>query len=164
MRTKAGRPSLYNADEHPKLMRQLIGEAKTLWEISQVFGIAWATLTEWREKHPELAAAIKLGKKDAVKRVERALFERATGYTHASEKIVVVSGGKDQGSSIERVPIVEHYPPDPVALKFYLTNREPKDWAEKSTVVISEDRATRLAKARARKQVSANPPTRTLET
>lgn len=48
----------------------------------------------------------------------------------------MVSGGQGMGSSVERVDITEHYPPDPAALKMWLNNRRPKDWADKQTVSV----------------------------
>lgn len=151
----AGRPSDYDADEHPKAIRPLAAKWMPKCEIAEILGVATTTLDRWLKEHPEFAAAYALGRDDATDHVERSLYARANGYSHPSEKIVVVSGGKDEGASIERVPITEHYPPDAAALKFWLTNRKPKDWAEKSTVTHIEDRATRLQRARER---SKKPP------
>jgi transcriptional regulator with XRE-family HTH domain len=145
-----GRPSVYHPEEHPLLARRMTAEGKTLADIAEAIGINRSTITEWRETHPIFSAAIKLGREDATDRVERALIERATGYTYPSEKIVVVSGGQGMGSSVERVKITEHCPPDTAAAKFYLSNRRPEDWKEKSEVEITGDLASRLSLARER--------------
>lgn len=139
-----GRPSLYNPVEHPKAIRELARKWTSQRDIAEAFGIAHSTLVEWLAEHPELAVQWKLGREDCTDDVERALDERAKGYSHVAEKIVVTNG------KIKRVKTVEHYPPDPTSVKFWLTNRRGKEWAEKSTITIGEDRATRIARARER--------------
>jgi transposase-like protein len=131
---KEGRPSLYSPEEHPKTARKVMGEGKTLGELSEVLGINRSTLDDWRKNHVEFSVMIEMGKNDATDRVERALYERATGYTYPSEKIVVVSGGQGMGSSVERVPIKEHCPPDPGAAIHWLKNRRPTEWKDKQEV------------------------------
>lgn len=118
-----------------------------------MLGIAHSTFVRWLAEHPELSVQYKLGREDATDNVERALYERATGYTFPSEKIVVVSGGQGMGSSVERVDITEHYPPDPAALKLWLTNRRGKDWSDKQSIehtvtVTPEEMAARRKRAR----------------
>ncbi len=131
-----GPASGYKSDEHPEAVRKLAARWKPKTEIAEALGIDRATLDRWIDKHPELAAAYAIGRDEASDHVERALFERATGYSHPSEKIVVVSGGQGMGSSVERVDITEHYPPDPAALKMWLNNRRPTDWADKQQVSV----------------------------
>jgi hypothetical protein len=147
-----GRPSKYNADEHPKLARKLTGEGKTLVNIADLFDVNPDTITDWQNKHPEFSVAIKLGREDLSDNVERALAERAIGYTHPSEKIVVVSNGEGMGSSVERVPITEHYPPDTAAAMAWLKNRRAKEWKDKQEVEITglDKLAEKLAAGRKR--------------
>lgn len=147
------RPSDYVPDEHPKAVRLLAAKWKSQREIAEVLGIAHSTFVRWLAEHPELSVQYKLGREDATDNVERALYERATGYTFPSEKIVVVSGGQGMGSSVERVDITEHYPPDPAALKLWLTNRRGKDWSDKQSIehtvtVTPEEMAARRKRAR----------------
>lgn len=148
-----GRPSDYNADEHPKAIRPLAAKWLPKTEIAETLKIDRVTLDRWLAKHPEFAAAYALGREDATDHVERSLFARANGYSHPSEKIVVVSGGQGMGSSVERVDITEHYPPDPAALKLWLTNRRGKDWSDKQAVehtfsVSAEEMAARRKRAK----------------
>lgn len=127
-----GRPSLYDPEEHPPLARELTGNGRTLADLAKAFGVARSTIEEWQKHHPAFSVAIKLGREDACDRVERALFERATGYSWDSEKLITVSDGG--GSHVERHPIKEHVPPDPAALKFFLANRRRKEWAERQQI------------------------------
>jgi transposase-like protein len=129
-----GRPSLYDPEEHPKAVRLLMGNGKTLADVAEHFDVNRSTITEWIKNHAEFSAAIDLGREDATDRVERALFERATGYSWPSEKLMTVSDGGGGGSHVERHKITEHVPPDPAALKFFLSNRRRKEWAERQQI------------------------------
>jgi hypothetical protein len=112
----------------------MTGNGKTLADIAEHFGVNRDTITEWQIRHPEFSAAIELGREDASDAVERALFERARGYSHPAVKILTVSGGQGMGSSVEQIPYTEHYPPDPEAAKYWLKNRRPATWRDKQEV------------------------------
>lgn len=131
---KTGRPSLYNPEEHPRAARMLTGNGKTLADLAEEFGVARSTIEEWMAAHPEFSGAIKLGREDASAAVERALFQRATGYSHPAVKILAVSNGQNMGSSVEQIPYTEHYPPDTEAAKFWLKNRKPAEWKDKQEI------------------------------
>lgn len=130
---KIGRPSAYKPGEHPAAARLLTGNGKTIADLAETFGVARSTVEEWQKNHPEFSASIDLGREDANRKVEQCLFQRATGYTFDSEKIVVVAQGEHMGSAVERVPIKEHCPPDVAAQKHWLNNRDPKNWKERTT-------------------------------
>lgn len=149
---KTGRPSIYDPEEHPRLARKVMGEGKTLGELAEVLEINRSTLDEWRKEHVEFSGMIRLGQEDALDQVEASLHQRAVGYQHPSEKIMVVSDGKDSGSHIERVDITVQYPPDPVAAMHILKNKRPKHWKDKQIVEHQglNGLAGRLAKGRAR--------------
>lgn len=123
-----GRPSIYHPDDHPALARKLTGEGKNKQEISEVLGIARSTLDDWRAQYPAFSVAFVLGAEDANDRVERSTFERATGYTHPEEKLLVVNG------EVERHHVTAHYPPDVAAIKFWLTNRRKDRWSDKQKI------------------------------
>ncbi len=129
-----GRPSKYDPEQHPRLARELTGNGKTQAEMAELFGVCRATIETWQVEHPEFLVAVKLGREDATDRVERALFERATGYEHPGEKIVVVSGGQGMGSSVERLDTIERFPPDTAAIKLWLTNRRQVAWRDRTQV------------------------------
>ncbi len=137
----SGPKSSYNPLEHPAAIRKLAAYWKTKTDIAEAFGIARTTLDDWLKAHPEMATEYALGRDEASDHVEKALFERAVGYSHPSEKIVVVSSGQGLGSSVERVDITEHYPPDPAALKLWLTNRRSREWKER----ISQEHSGEVA-------------------
>jgi hypothetical protein len=139
----AGRPLVYDAEHHPRLAREKTAEGKTLADLAQLFDVARSTIQKWQVEHTEFAVAIREGREDATDKVERALFERATGYSHPDEKILVVEG------AVERVDTVAHYPPDTKAAQLWLNNLRPDRWKDKQHVehTINGDLADRLAKA-----------------
>ena len=77
---------------------------------------------------PEFSAAVRQGKEDASDRVERALFERACGYSHPAVKILVVDKG------VQKVDYIQHYPPDTAAASLWLRNMRPVYWKERQTL------------------------------
>jgi hypothetical protein len=129
-----GRPTAYNPEEHPKAARLLTGNGSTLIDLAESFGVAPSTIGEWRNAHPEFSASIELGRADQVKAVERALFQRATGFKCPAVKIMTVPQGMGLPSVIEKVEYTEHYPPDPESMKFFLKNKNPTEWREKQEV------------------------------
>jgi len=129
-----GRPTLYDPEEHPAAVQALAEKGKTVADIAEAFDVAISTVTLWAREHPAFSAALQLGREAADERVERALFEKATGYSHPAVKIITVSDGSGAGSHVEQVPYTEHYPPDTEAAKFWLKNRKPAKWREKSEV------------------------------
>jgi hypothetical protein len=69
---------------------------------------------------------LKIGKAEADSRVERSLYERANGYTYDAVKIFMPAGAKKPIYA----PYVEHMPPDPTSMIFWLKNRDPERWRD----------------------------------
>lgn len=119
---------IYDPYIHPHQTKRLCEMGMTNREIADFFQVSVHTIHRWRANYPEFAEAFVTGKELADDRVERALYNRAIGYSYDSEKIVTISLGKNAGTAIERVPIVEHVPPDVKAAELWLKNRRPKEW------------------------------------
>ncbi len=126
-----GRPPKYNPDLHPKLAEAYAWGGATEEEIAQRLDVSVTTIANWKNQHPEFLDALTRGKQTPDDKVERSLYERATGYSFPSEKIMAVSDGKDKGSHIERVSITEHSPPDVTACIFWLKNRRKDKWRDR---------------------------------
>ena len=77
-----GRPSKYNPEYHPKLAEAWAACGKTEVEIADKLEVSPATITNWKNEHPEFLAALKNGKELPDDQVERSLFERAIGYVN----------------------------------------------------------------------------------
>jgi len=119
-------------------------------EIAQALDVSVATLQRWVHERPKFRAALKPGKQAADDRVERSLYQRATGYSFDSEEIFTydyvetkkVEGTKGEVRLIQekrvlRVPVVKHVPPDSTAIIFWLKNRRKLAWRNYVAAEIS---------------------------
>lgn len=112
---------------------EFVGQARAMcqlgatdFDLADFFQVSWRTIKRWEAEKPEFNAALKRGKEAADDRVERSLYSRATGYTFDSVKIF-----NNEGEIIQ-VPITEHVPPDVTACIFWLKNRRPAEWRDKT--------------------------------
>lgn len=104
-------------------------------EIAAALGVSYSTFREYKHKHPELLAALRMGASDASAVVENALFKRAHGYTEKVKKGFklrkpVIENGRKVAET-EVVELVEeevHVPADIKAIIFWLTNRNSAEW------------------------------------
>jgi hypothetical protein len=122
--SKGGRPSKYKA-EFVKQAEKLCRLWATDREIADFFEVSESTLNLWKLKHPEFSEALKRTKEEMDSQVEQSLFRRAMGYSHRSEKVFQFQG------QIIRAETIEHYPPDPTSMIFWLKNRQPGAWRDK---------------------------------
>ena len=95
-------------------------------QLADEFGVSVQTLYNWRNKYPEFLEAIKPAKEVADTIVERALYERATGYERDSVKIFLAKDG-----SVVQVPFREYVPPDATSMIFWLKNRKSAEWRDR---------------------------------
>lgn len=119
-----GRPPDYR-DEFAEQAEKLCLLGATDFELSDFFGVSTRTIYRWKNTHEAFCQAVKVGKEKSDDRVERALFNRAVGYTFESEKLFCYEG------VVTRAEIIEHVPPDPGAAMNWLKNRKPDVWREK---------------------------------
>jgi hypothetical protein len=132
---KTGRPTKYNPAFHPGWAEALASKGLTNPQISEKMDIAESTLIKWMSEHEEFSVAIRRGREDPDDKVEKTLFELATGFVHRVEKPIVVSDGADNGSHVETVEYTERVIPNVTAQIFWLKNRRPGRWMEKTTSV-----------------------------
>ena len=118
-----GRPTKYRA-EYGRVAKQILAIGGTDADLALALRVSHSTLWRWRAKHPAFMDAFKEGFELSLKRVEASYYQRAVGYEHQGEKIVVIDG------SIHRVPIMVHVPADTRAGEFILRNRDPDRWKD----------------------------------
>ena len=123
----AGRPSEFRP-EYIAQAQIMCSAGATDSDLAEEFGVTTQTVRNWRLRYPEFFAAIKLSKDVADQEVERSLYARAKGYTFNSEKIFCKDG------QVTRVACVEHVPPDPTSMIFWLKNRKPAEWRDKHDI------------------------------
>jgi DNA-binding XRE family transcriptional regulator len=99
-------------------------------QIAEVFGVSEQTIYDWKRTKPEFALALKKAKELANERVIESLFKRATGYSHPETHISVFQG------RVIKTALVKHYAPDTTACIFWLKNRKPNDWKDRSENVV----------------------------
>lgn len=133
---------------------EFVGIARTMCrmgavdkDLAEAFGVSIATIKIWRGEHPDFAEACAIGKEAADDMVERALFHRAIGYEHPSEKIFNNNG------TVVRAETIEHYPPDTAAAFIWLKNRRPKKWRDKQQIEVTDLTATGEALRKARERL-----------
>lgn len=86
-------------------------------DLAYFFDVCARTINRWKNRHPDFAAALKVGKEVADERVERSLYMRATGFRAPTVKVM-----QHQGVPIE-VEYDKFYPPEVNACIFWLCNR-----------------------------------------
>lgn len=121
---KAGRPSKFGTVDKSQV-EKLARAGWTDSQMAEFFGVAESTWHKWKLDEPAFSESLKDWKAEADHKVERSLFERATGYQHPEEKIFQHNG------EIIRAETVKQYPPDTTAGIFWLKNRKPDEWRDK---------------------------------
>ncbi len=126
-RNPGGRPSSFKP-EYVAQVRKLCEFGATDVEIADFFGISDRTVYRWQIEYPEFCQALKAGKEAVDDRIERSLLHRASGYSHEAVKIFMPAGASDPVYA----PYREHFPPDTTAAIFWLKNRRPDVWRDKT--------------------------------
>lgn len=121
-----GRPTAYKP-EYVEQARQACENGATDVDLAELFDVSLTTIKTWKAKHSDFLAALKAGKEKADDRVERSLYEKATGYTFDAVKIFMPSNAE----APVYAPYREHVAPDTTAAIFWLKNRKPEQWRDK---------------------------------
>lgn len=124
---KRGRPPSFKP-EYSDQARKLCELGATDIEIADFFEVCKATINNWKQAHPEFLASLKTGKAAADERVERSLYHKAIGYTFDAVKIFMPANAPAPVYADYR----EHVPPDTTAAIFWLKNRRPDAWRDKT--------------------------------
>lgn len=103
-------------------------------QIAHNMGIRRSTLYEWRKKFTVLSDTLKKSKEVADRYVENALYKRAVGYEEIVEKKQRVL----HGVVVEENITTKQIPPDVTAMIFWLKNRKPDVWRDKTETAITE--------------------------
>ena len=105
--------------------QRLCDDGATDKDLAAHFKVTSRTILRWRAAHSDFAAVIKIGKEKADARVERCLYQLATGYQIKATKIFCSKDG-----AVTKVPYIEEVAPDTTACIFWLKNRKPAEWRD----------------------------------
>ncbi len=147
-----GRPTKYS----PKVKVQariLAEKGFTDEEMAEVFDVSKQTINNWKKQFPGFFDSIKEGKDIADQKVVMSLYERACGYSHPEVHF------SEHKGTVTKTPHIKHYAPDPTSCIFWLKNRQPDQWRDKTetevkikhpapmTIKETEDLLARLKKS-----------------
>lgn len=124
---KRGRPSKFSS-ALLKQVRFLAEKGCTDVEMASFFEVSEKTLNTWKKEHPDFMEALKVGKSIADDRVQNALFQRAVGFSHPDTYV------SNHRGVVTLTPITKHLPPETTAAIFWLKNRRPAEWRDKSII------------------------------
>lgn len=104
-----------------------------------------STLYEWKKKYSELSESLKRGKEVTDIEVENALYKKTKGYNVQITKTFKTkhikydsSGRKVSEDEVLETGIDEiHVPADTTAQIFWLKNRKPAEWRDKTEVSVT---------------------------
>lgn len=105
-------------------------------EMAAVFGISKKLIKKWKDFYPNFEKAIEEGRTLADIEVVEALHKKAVGYEYDTDIVVKTR----QGSDIHTVTKVVE--PDTSAIKYWLSNRQPKHWSERQQVNVGGQKGT----------------------
>lgn len=129
IRHPGGAPSKFEGVDL-SLIRKYFEAGLTEGQVAMILGVARQTIYNWKKEYEELFDIIKAAKSEADDKVEHALYERATGYTHPDVHICQFEG------HVIKTEIEKHYPPDTAAAFIWLKNRRPGEWKDKKEVKV----------------------------
>lgn len=123
---KRGRKSRYESYIKPHLEDikqwvQTMDEA----QIARRLGVAPQTWCDYKNKHPELAEAVKAGRQDLISDIKSALKMRAKGFEYTEKKTYTKVG--DNGTAVYEEITTKYAPPDVAACNSILQNLD-NDW------------------------------------
>lgn len=107
-------------------------------EMADFFGVHRATIYRWKLEYPEFCDAIKSAKEHADERVERSLYQKATGYDYSEEQAIKIKMEQHK-EEVEIVEVRRHSPADTTAAIFWLKNRRKAEWRDKQEVDHTHD-------------------------
>ena len=139
-RGPVGRPTLFRPEMIDKA-REYVRAGFTREDIAVQFGVSVSQVYEWQAKNPKFAEALSQERVIADTAVASALYQRATGQTRKTTRKVVTAADGTQ----EVHETYETLPPDVHAARYWLNNRAPKVWRERSEVTGADGAPVAIA-------------------
>lgn len=116
-------------------------------QLADYFNVTESTLNSWKKLYPDFLSSIRDGKQHVDANVASALYKKACGFQYNEttyEKIIQSVDGipsaeeEDIKLEVNKKKIVtKMFAPDTLAAQFWLKNRQPKIWREKTEGIIT---------------------------
>ena len=124
-----GRPSDYR-EEFAEQASKLCALGATDSEVADFFEIDRSTLYRWKHTKSGFRDALKVGKDEPDNRVERSLYQKATGHYYTEQEAIKIKVSQYE-EKVEIVEVERYAPPDTTAGIFWLKNRRKDEWRDK---------------------------------
>lgn len=136
---QAGRPEGSDdyQDEFAEQARKLCELGATDAELADFLGVSVRTIHRWKHTHEDFCHSIKAGKEFADERVERSLYQKATGYDFTEEQAIKIKTAQFE-EEVEVVEVSRHAPADTTAAIFWLKNRRSGTWRDKQDAAAGD--------------------------
>lgn len=130
MSNKLGRPTKYKKEfciQAEKLCRKGFTDK----ELADFFEVEEKTINNWKKEHPDFLQSLKSGKRHSDAKVEDALYNRALGYEYEEHKY------EESEQGIKKTVTKKQLAGDTTAQIFWLKNRQPEKWRDKTETAIT---------------------------
>lgn len=132
-----GRPTDYKP-EYAEQAAKLCALGATDDEMADFFNVHRSTIYRWKLDHEDFCDAIKAAKDIADERVERSLYQKATGYNYTEQQAIKIKLEQHR-EEVEVVEVEKHAPADTTAAIFWLKNRRKDNWRDKQEMTNTHE-------------------------
>lgn len=129
--------SKYNPEYHDDWAWSLAIKGATNEEIAEAFGISKRTFIRWEKDHDSLREAVLRGKYAADAKVEKSLYQRATGYTVTDTEKTIDMDRDGNPKPVRVKTTTKNIPADTMAIMYWLNNRKRSSWNQRQEVELS---------------------------
>jgi len=137
---KPGRPTHYTHVCDEQVYDLLATHGWTQVELAKYFGISVETLNEWKRRYKKFSESYKAGQEVWDNgAVEKSLKHRALGVT-----VCEVKEESDDKGRLKTTKVARELPADISAIKYWLGNRDPNRWKDKTINVIEGEEESPL--------------------
>lgn len=134
------------------LIESMVSDGLTDKEIAEKIGMSYSTFRRYKTQNADLKTAIAQGKDRRNQKVVEALYKCCTGYKYYEEvatkvkEEVLAEDGKTILSKENVVvkPVKKYRGPDLAAQRYWLNNRDKKQWKEDPYKVENDKKLTNL--------------------
>lgn len=126
-----------NVEPYLEAIEQMARNGMMEKDIAKKLNIAWSTWWTYKKQYPNLSNALRTNREIADLAIENALWRSAKGYdkTTIDRKYAIVrhDDGTTERVLLEEKEKIEHVPPNPVSIQYYLNHRLSGAWGDIST-------------------------------